>query len=96
MTHFPIVYLFLDFDGVVHPMFAGSRHQEWEKHPFCYLPELEAAIRRARQPVRIVIASTWRKKRDLDALRKPFGSVRVACWSLDFIGFSTRKNQRLT
>ena len=72
MTHSPIVYLFLDFDGVAHPMFAGSRHQEWEKHPFCYLPELEAAIRRARQPVRIVIASTWRKKRDLDALRKPF------------------------
>ena len=72
MTHSPIVYLFLDFDGVAHPMFAGSRHQEWEKHPFCYLPELEAAIRRARQPVRIVIASTWRKKRDLDALRRPF------------------------
>lgn len=72
MTAQPIVYLFLDFDGVTHPLFAGSGHQPWEHKPFCYLDQIEGAIRRIRQPVRVVIASTWRKPRDLEQLRAPF------------------------
>lgn len=74
MTAEPLVYLFLDFDGVVHPLFAGSSHHPWEHKPFCYLESLENAIRRIRQPVRIVIASTWRKPRELEQLRAPFAA----------------------
>jgi hypothetical protein len=55
--------LFLDFDGVLHPVGAGA-----EK--FSCLPLLEGYLREgAAQDVRIVVTSTWRLAYRLDSLR---------------------------
>ena len=59
------MYLFLDFDGVLHADFAGNEY-------FCHVPKLVDAL--AEFPdVRIVISSTWRLKRSADELRALLG-----------------------
>ena len=57
--------LFLDFDGVLHPVF-GSRELD-----FCRLPLLETVLRGAPE-VRIVVSSTWREVFGLAQLRSRF------------------------
>jgi len=63
--------LFLDFDGVLHPLFTRPELPPEESWPFCYLPRL-AAVLRDYPSVEIVISSTWRLQRDLEQLREPF------------------------
>jgi hypothetical protein len=63
--------LFLDFDGVLHPLFTRPELPPEESRPFCYLPRF-AAVLRDYPSVEIVISSTWRLKRDLEQLREPF------------------------
>ena len=59
------MYLFLDFDGVLHADFAGNEY-------FCHVPKLVDAL--AEFPdVRIVISSTWRLNRSVDELRGLLG-----------------------
>jgi hypothetical protein len=58
--------LFLDFDGVLHPVGASGMH-------FCCLPLLEAMLREpSHASVSIVISSTWRLAHPLARLRAFF------------------------
>jgi hypothetical protein len=62
--------LFLDFDGVLHPLHCpASQH-------FCHLHQFEATIGKLPN-IEIVISSTWRMQRSLTAL-KGFFSKHVA------------------
>jgi hypothetical protein len=63
--------LFLDFDGVLHPLFTRPDLPPEESRPFCYLPRF-ATVLRDYPRVEVVISSTWRLKRDLSQLREPF------------------------
>ena len=57
--------LFLDFDGVLHPV-----HSEPAEH-FCLLENFESVMREF-PAVRIVIASTWRQAYSLNQIRRMF------------------------
>ena len=64
--------LFLDFDGVLHPLSPTADQPE-----FCYLPRL-SAVPRDFPDVDVVISSSWRTEFDLDALRAFFpGDLRA-------------------
>lgn len=56
--------LFLDFDGVLHPIIANGSL-------FSCLPRLEKVLR-DHPEVKIVISSAWRYSHDLEALRDYF------------------------
>jgi hypothetical protein len=63
--------LFLDFDGVLHPM---HEHRPTPiEDCFCHLPLFESVLRES-SGTRIVISSTWRLKFDLDQLRSHFSN----------------------
>ena len=66
--------LFLDFDGVLHPLFTRPELPPEESRPFCYLPRF-ATVLRDYPSVEVVISSTWRITRDLEQLREPFPHV---------------------
>lgn len=67
-----IVIIALDFDGVLHKYEASEWVGEREEYKFFhYLPRFEAVVRDYPQ-VRIVIASSWRLQKKLDALRAIF------------------------
>lgn len=59
------VMLFLDFDGVLHPVFCPA-----EEH-FCRRPVFEEVMR-CHPAVRIVISSSWRRIYAIDYLRSRF------------------------
>ena len=60
--------LFLDFDGVLHPVGGASAGTRLSQ-----LPLLAAALREpALQHVQIVIASTWRQAHSIERLRRLF------------------------
>jgi hypothetical protein len=61
------VYLFLDFDGVLHAEFAGSPH-------FCKLHKLVDALN-GFPDVQIVVSSAWRQRRSIDELRLLLGPI---------------------
>lgn len=63
------MFLFLDFDGVLHPQFEGMPTPV--EHLFCHVPRFEGVMRDFPQ-VRIVISSTWRHQFALDHLRTYF------------------------
>ena len=62
-------YLFLDFDGVLHPQYEGQAAPA--DVAFCHLPRFEAVMRDF-PSVEIVISSTWRLQFSLDNLRARF------------------------
>lgn len=62
MSPLPFSFLFLDFDGVVHPRTRGT---------FELLPLLETWLT-ANPHVRVVISSTWRLEYSLEHLREGF------------------------
>lgn len=62
------VLLFLDIDGVLHPLFPRADRTEAENLYFSYLPRVEAVLREFPQ-VQIVVASDWRKRHSLEELR---------------------------
>ena len=60
--------LFLDFDGVLHPVGVHATGV-----PFVRLPLLEAMLREPRcAAIRIVVSSTWREAYSLTRLRSVF------------------------
>ena len=63
--------LFLDFDGVLHPV--GEDRLPSEGTDFCFLPRLEALLREFLH-VKIVISSSWREQLRYETLLKPFSS----------------------
>lgn len=62
------MFLFLDFDGVLHP---EPLYGDGEL--FCRLPLLEALLREFPE-VSIVVSSTWRDTRTVEELRKLFSA----------------------
>ena len=58
------LYLFLDFDGVMHP-------QPYQEYIFCQLPLIEEVLREF-PSVFIVISSSWRAQFDLISLKRLF------------------------
>lgn len=63
--------LFLDFDGVLHPLCPTPDRSEAENRHFSYLPRLEDVLR-DHPDVRIVVASDWRKLHTLEELQAFF------------------------
>lgn len=63
--------IFLDFDGVLHPVHPRDDLPENEAQPFCYMPRFAAVLRDFPEAV-IVISSTWRLHRNIDQLRTYF------------------------
>lgn len=61
--------LFLDFDGVLHPLHEHTPTPI--EDCFCHLPLFESVMRESTE-TQIVISSTWRLKFDLDSLRSYF------------------------
>lgn len=72
--------LFLDFDGVLHPLWEPAPFNDWQlkrtfgPHPwqgpfFIHAPILVELLRPYLDQIEIVISSTWGRKRDLDTLR---------------------------
>lgn len=66
------VILFLDFDGVLHPLMDKSKH-------FCSLPNFEETLISLKDSYQfaIVLSTTWRKCYSLDEL-KAFFSPEIA------------------
>ena len=70
-------FLFLDFDGVLHPQYDGEPTPK--EVCFCHLPRFEAVMRR-HPGVQIVISSTWRQqfgmrgRRALKFISRPWNS----------------------
>jgi len=62
-------YLFLDFDGVLHPQYEGVTTPA--EQLFCHLPRFESLMRDFPN-VEIVISSTWRYRFTLNQLRARF------------------------
>jgi hypothetical protein len=65
----PVMILFLDFDGVVHPRPTIGRSGEHE--PFSALHLLEDVLRQAPH-VQVVISSSWREQHPLAEMREFF------------------------
>lgn len=63
------MYLFLDFDGVIHPV--GSEQSTY----FCRLPMLEEFLMNEAPDWRVVISSSWREYFSLEAIRTFFSPV---------------------
>lgn len=64
-------FLFLDFDGVLHPQYDGEPTPK--EICFCHLPRFEAVMRR-HSGVQIVLSSTWRQQFGLPQLRALFSA----------------------
>lgn len=63
--------IFLDIDGVLHPLFPRKDRPAEESVLLAYLPRL-ASVLRDFPTVSVVISSTWRLKRSLSELQKLF------------------------
>jgi hypothetical protein len=63
-----MVFVFLDIDGVCHPLPSGGQHFRREN-----MVALENAL--SDLPVQIVITSTWRESKTLDELKAYMGSL---------------------
>ena len=59
-------FLFLDFDGVLHPQYDGGPTPK--EVCFCHLPRFEAVMRQ-HPGVLIVISSTWRQQFNVEDTR---------------------------
>lgn len=73
MTTADPLLLFLDFDGVLHPLFVVDATTGYAKpydgRTLLHAPLLVDILRPWLPQLEIVISSTWGRKRDLDALR---------------------------
>ncbi|WP_430962678.1 HAD domain-containing protein [Pseudomonas koreensis] len=63
--------IFLDIDGVLHPLFPRRDRPPSESEPLAYLPRFSAVLRDF-PSTKVVISSTWRVRRTLDELRSLF------------------------
>lgn len=63
--------LFLDFDGVLHPIFPLPDMTDEENQHFSSRPAFEQALRKL-DHYEIVISSSWRKNKSLDEIRALF------------------------
>lgn len=63
--------IFLDFDGVLHPVFPRRELTDDENQLFSYLPRLEGVLMDFPE-LKIVIASSWRENRPWENVIKAF------------------------
>ncbi|RZT76421.1 hypothetical protein EV678_2297 [Azospira oryzae] len=63
--------LFLDIDGVLHPVFPREDLPDEENQLLSYLPRLESVLREY-SFLQIVVASDWRRRIAFDELRNIF------------------------
>lgn len=63
--------IFLDFDGVLHPVFPRRELPDEENQLFSYLPRLEGVLRDFPE-IKIVISSSWRENRPWENVIKAF------------------------
>jgi len=65
--------IFLDFDGVLHPVFPRRELTDEENQLFSYLPRLESVLRDYPE-FKIVISSSWRQFRPWENVIGAFSS----------------------
>lgn len=65
--------LFLDFDGVLHPLGSSSRF-------FCHVPKLLPLFREAAN-LRVVVTSDWRFSHEDEELREELGDLGAFFWA---------------
>lgn len=65
--------IFLDIDGVLHPLFPRKDRPAKESAPFAYLPRLSSVLHDYPHTY-VVISSTWRVNRTLNELKSLFPS----------------------
>jgi len=63
-----MVFIFLDIDGVCHPLPSGGSHFRVQN-----MKALERALEGL--PIQIVITSTWRESKTLEELKQALGSI---------------------
>lgn len=66
-------FLFLDFDGVLHPCFPRSNLSYEQNQLFSCLPRLERVLREFAD-VELVISSSWRLNQPLERLAQHFSA----------------------
>lgn len=74
--------LFLDFDGVLHPLFPRTDRTHEENQHFEGCSRLANVLDRVAPRMKIVISSTWRYSRTIDELRTllgPLGGRVIGC-----------------
>lgn len=69
----PLVIVFLDIDGVLHPYAPWPHDESIRAQYFSCLPRFEAVLRDYPH-VRVVIASDWRRHHSLERLRSFFSA----------------------
>lgn len=67
--------LFLDFDGVLHPLFPRTDRTHQENQHFEGCSRLANVLDRVAPNVKIVISSTWRAARTIEELRVLLGPL---------------------
>lgn len=67
--------LFLDFDGVLHPLFPRTDRSHEENQHFEGCSRLANVLDRVAPRIKIVVSSTWRYKRSMEDLRALLGPL---------------------
>lgn len=67
--------LFLDFDGVLHPLFPRTNRTHEENQHFEGCSRLANVLDRVAPHMKIVVSSTWRYNRSMEDLRKLLGPL---------------------
>ena len=67
--------LFLDFDGVLHPVFPRTDRSHEENQHFVGSSRLAAVLDRVAPNIKIVVSSTWRINRSVEELRALCGDL---------------------
>lgn len=67
--------LFLDFDGVLHPVFPRTDRTHEENQHFVGSSRLASILDRVAPNIKIVVSSTWRVNRSLEELRALCGPL---------------------
>lgn len=63
------MFLFLDFDGVLHPFFPRADRSDAQNQHWCHVPLLETWLRRHPE-VKVVVSSSWRAKETHNSVEK--------------------------
>lgn len=74
--------LFLDFDGVLHPLFPRTDRSHEENKHFVGCSRLANILDRVAPHIQIVISSTWRYNRTIEQLKElvgPLGPRVIGC-----------------
>ena len=68
-------FLFLDFDGVLHPLFPRTDRTHEENQHFEGCSRLANVLDRVAPRIKIVVSSTWRYRRSIEELKALLGPL---------------------